>query len=67
MRKPSVLIAAAYAGMMANPVMKHMRDVASAPVSLPTSRKYDLTAINKAEEKRLRKQARNLKNAANFK
>ena len=57
------LLAAAITGMMNNPVLAHMRKVAYSPISLKESTKDDEERIRKAEEKRLRKQERNLKNA----
>ena len=53
-----------------NPVLAHMRQTAYSPVSTQCieegdslkTKESDLLAIKKAEEKRLRKQERNLKN-----
>ncbi len=46
-----------------NPVLAHMREVAYTPVTLKEFPKAHEELIKKAEEKRLRKQERNLKNA----
>ena len=68
--KHKLMIEAALAGVAANPVLSHMRIVAYSPVSTQCieegdslkTKESDLLAIKKAEEKRLRKQERNLKN-----
>ncbi len=46
-----------------NPVLAHMRKVAYSPISLKTPTKNEEEIMRKAEEKRLRKYERNLKNA----
>lgn len=60
--KKSILTAALMA-ITANPTMAKMRAIAYAPVSLPKSNGDNLAAKKEAEAKRLRKQARNIKNA----
>ena len=51
-----------------NPVLAHMRQIAYSPVSTQCTeeglknKESDLSAIKKAEEKRLKRQERNLKN-----
>lgn len=54
-------------GVRNNPVLAHMRNVAYTPISdsFFSKERHDLEVerIRKAEEKRLRKQERNLKNA----
>jgi hypothetical protein len=56
-------VEAATKRMIANPVMAHMRAVAAEAIPVFSSTKNDSDAIKKAEEKRLRKQERNIKNA----
>lgn len=57
------VINAALMAIAANPIMKHMRDVAYAPVAIRNHKKSDPLQQEAAEAKRLRKQARNIKNA----
>ena len=57
-----LMIAAALAHVAANPVLTHMRNTAYAPVKLKEYSKNEEEVLKKAQEKRLRKQERNLKN-----
>ena len=65
--RSKALLAIAVAGMMNNPVLAHMRNVAYSPVKIKDTKDTPLNTqeelLRKAEEKRLRKQQRNLKNA----
>ena len=61
----SALLQAAIANLAINPLMMHMRNVAYFPVTLPTERKDDEERLKQAEEKRLRRRLRNIKNESN--
>ncbi len=61
--RSKALLAAAIIGITNSPVLAHIHKVAYSPISLKKSTKDDEERIRKAEEKRLRKQERNLKNA----
>lgn len=61
------LLALAVAGLTNNPVMVHMRRVAFTPIAIKDTKDIPIAAQfdrqKEAEAKRLRKQARNIKNA----
>lgn len=61
--RSKALLAAAIIGITNSPVLAHMRKGAYSPISIKSPKKDDEERIKKAEEKRLRKQERNLKNA----
>ena len=61
--RSKALLTAAMTGMMANPVLAHTRKVAYSLIPLKELIKNNKERMRKAEEKRLRKQERNLKNA----
>jgi len=65
-KQVSQKIKTAMAGVMANPVMKHMREIAYASVQLTRS-KNDIANLTAAELKRLRKQQKRIKEFSSVK
>lgn len=59
--KKSVINAALMA-IAAAPIMKHMRDVAYAPINFSSGKKPDPSQKERAEAKRIKRQQRNIKN-----
>lgn len=60
MKKPTLALQYALAAVAANPILTHMRSAVYYPVTIPTLPRNDTLHLQKAEEKRLRKQQKYL-------